>query len=156
MVLSALFTNFEIMRSQSKSKRCFFFQAPDLLRKREELKLFIERIFKLEGRSLESLNFIFCSDEELLQINRSYLNHDYYTDIITFELSGKKEAVVGEIYISIDRVRDNASTHGSSNSQELHRVIFHGVLHLCGYKDKSPADIKKMRAREDHYLKKYL
>ena len=109
-----------------------------------------------EGYDLDNIDFVFCSDEFLLEINRTHLGHDDYTDIITFELSGKGEPVLGEIYISVDRVRDNASSIGTSFRAELHRVIFHGVLHLCGYKDKSPADEKKMRAREDHYLQKYL
>ena len=156
MVLCALFTKFEIMRIESKSTVSFFFQTAVSLRERTRLKKFIVQIFKAEGMALDSLNYIFCTDEELLAINRDYLQHDYYTDIITFELSGKGEPVLGEIYISVDRVRDNASSIGTSFRAELHRVIFHGVLHLCGYKDKSPADEKKMRAREDHYLQKYL
>lgn len=156
MVLCALFTKFEIMRTASKSTVSFFFQTAVSLRERTRLKQFIVQIFKAEGRPLDSLNYIFCTDEELLTINRDYLQHDYYTDIITFELNGKAEPVLGEIYISVDRVRDNAASIGTSFRSELHRVIFHGVLHLCGYKDKTPADEKKMRAREDHYLQKYL
>ncbi|MFN4314188.1 MAG: rRNA maturation RNase YbeY [Chitinophagaceae bacterium] len=144
------------MRSASKSKLCLFYQVPVSLRNRGKLKAFIERIFKLEGRALESLNYIFCSDEDLLQINRDYLRHDYYTDIISFELSASGEPVVGEIYISVDRVRENAKNHNNSFYAELHRVIFHGALHLCGYKDKTSKHIKEMRAREDYYLQKYL
>ena len=103
-----------------------------------------------------SLSYIFCADEYLLQVNRDFLKHDYYTDIISFDLSKDNKLVDGEIYISIDRVRDNATELGLSFSEELHRVIFHGALHLCGFKDKLPKDIKLMRSKEDHYLSKYL
>lgn len=100
------------------------------------------------------VNYIFCTDKALLKINQDFLKHDYYTDIITFDLSEGDE-VVAEIYISIDRVKDNARKLGVSFQRELHRVIFHGALHLCGYKDKSPKDSTMMRNREDFYLKKY-
>lgn len=137
----------------SQSKVCFFFQQVNIsLGKRTTLKRFIESVFRKEGKTLSSLNYIFCSDKALLEINRQYLSHDYYTDIITFDLSDSA-AVTGEIYISVDRIRDNARTMGTSINEELHRVIFHGVLHLCGYGDKKPAEIKAMRERENHYIK---
>ena len=140
----------------SKSKVCFFFEKRDFqLADRNRLKTFIESVFKKEGIRLDSLNFIFVSDKRLLEINRQYLNHNYFTDIISFELSGAGQPVVGDIYISIDRVRENAADLGTSFKEELHRVIFHGVLHLCGYGDKSSRDIKEMRSREDYYLSKY-
>lgn len=104
---------------------------------------------------LGSLNFVFCSDEELLAINKSYLKHDYYTDIITFELSEKGKPVEGEVYISIDRVVDNANSLRESINKELHRVVFHGVLHLCGYSDKRQNEAVKMRAAENKYLSLY-
>lgn len=104
---------------------------------------------------LKSLTYIFCSDEYLLEINRSHLKHNYYTDIITFDLSETPEAITGEIYISTDRVRDNAETLCVTLKEELHRVIFHGALHLCGYKDKTPKDAKAMRAAEDRSLHAY-
>lgn len=142
--------------SASKSKVCFFFPGVSVsLRNRSALKQFITGIFKTEGKRLEWINYIFCTDEALLAINRSYLRHDYYTDIITFDLSAGA-GTEAEVYISIDRVRDNAKSLGISFQQELHRVIFHGALHLCGYGDKKPADKAQMRAREDHYLRKYL
>jgi len=123
------------------------------LEKKTELKTFVESIFNQESILFESLNFIFCSDEYLLDINRSFLQHDYYTDIITFDLSETKDnSVVGEIYISIDRVKENASSIDVPFKEELLRIIFHGVLHLCGYKDKSKLDIKEMRTKEDFYL----
>ncbi|HEV7780640.1 MAG TPA: rRNA maturation RNase YbeY [Chitinophagaceae bacterium] len=142
--------------SPSKSKICFFFQdTSPALKNRSELKKFIGSIFKKEGKELESLNYIFCTDKALLEINRQYMGHDYYTDIITFELSKKGGPVQGEIYISIDRVRENAQTHQQSFKSEIHRVIFHGTLHLCGYADKTPKDSKKMRSKEDSYLLSY-
>ena len=126
------------------------------LAKRSVLQAFIERSLKKEGLRIERLQYIFCSDKYLLGINKSYLQHDYYTDIISFDLSETKGKLIGEVYISIDRVKDNAKTHKTSLKEELLRVIFHGALHFCGYKDKKPADIKKMRAQEDKWLKSYL
>ena len=126
------------------------------LAKRSVLKAFIEKAIKKEGLHIETLQYIFCSDKYILGINKSYLQHDYYTDIISFDLSETKGKLIGEVYISIDRVKDNAKTHKTSLKEELLRVIFHGALHLCGYKDKKPADIKKMRAQEDKWLKSYL
>ena len=125
------------------------------LAKRSVLKAFIERSLKKEGLRIERLQYIFCSDKYLLGINKSYLQHDYYTDIISFDLSETKGKLIGEVYISIDRVKDNAKTHKTSLKEELLRVIFHGALHFCGYKDKKPADIKKMRSQEDKWLKFY-
>jgi probable rRNA maturation factor len=123
---------------------------------RNRLKLFIPNIFRLEcEKPLGSLNYIFCTDEYLLQVNREFLQHDYYTDIITFDLSDPGGLIQGEIYISIDRVRDNAKAGNTKIYEELHRVIFHGALHLCGYKDKKASDIKLMRIKEDYYLGKY-
>ncbi len=119
------------------------------------LKKFIEKLFRNEKLRLQQINIIFCTDDALLEINKGFLQHDYYTDIITFPLSGKGEPVTAELYISIDRVRENAKAVGSSFLSELHRVIFHGCLHLTGYNDKSSQQIKKMREREDHYLRLY-
>ena len=139
----------------SESKVCFFFQEMKTsLANRTRLKKYIGYIFEKEGKKLRSLNCIFCSDKDLLDINRKYLDHDFFTDIITFDLSGIS-AVQAEIYISIDRVRENARKLGVSFKSELHRVIFHGVLHLCGFNDKTKAEKEKIRAKEDHYLKKY-
>lgn len=140
----------------SNTPQFFFLEKVPSLRNRTRLKGFIKDLFKREGVALENLTYIFCSDEYLLEINRSYLKHDYYTDIITFDLSPDKTAITGEIYISIDRVRDNAQTMGQSLATELHRVIFHGALHLCGYKDKTKADKAIMTQMEDKYLSLYL
>lgn len=131
----------------------FFPYKKTILKERNKLKQFIGQLFKKEKTTLESIQYIFCTDDYLLEINRQYLNHDYYTDIITFNLGDS--AVIGEVYISIDRVKDNAATYKTSFKRELHRVIFHGALHLCGYKDKLNAEEKIMRAKEDRYLQEY-
>jgi probable rRNA maturation factor len=123
---------------------------------RGPLKEFILSIFRKEKIELGELNIIFCDDEYLLGLNRQFLQHDFYTDILSFPLSKKNQVLDAEIYISVDRVLENAQTVGSSFKKELHRVIFHGVLHFCGYKDKSTTDIKKMRRTEENYLKAYL
>jgi rRNA maturation RNase YbeY len=123
------------------------------LKGRTELKPFIGGIFKREGKKLSLINYVFCSDEYLLQINRDFLQHDYYTDIITFGLSAPRAPIEAEVYISIDRVKDNAKTQGTTYQEELLRVIFHGALHLCGYKDKTGTQSKIMREKEDLYLK---
>ena len=143
------------MSSASKPKVYFFFQAPVSLQHRVKLKKFIESIFKKEKKKIQSLNYVFCTDEELLKINRQYLNHDYYTDIVSFELSKKDEPAEGDIYISIDRIRDNALSLGEPLYKELHRVIFHGALHLCGYKDKTRSQSLEMRNKEEEYLSRY-
>jgi len=128
--------------------------APCTLRNRNNLKDFISSIFKKENRTLGSLDLIFCSDAYLLRINQDFLGHSDLTDIITFDLSDELDSAA-EIYISVDRVRENAKAFGVSVENELHRVIFHGVLHLCGYKDKKPGDIQVIRSRENEYLHKY-
>ena len=143
------------MYSTSQPPVSFFYETPVSLKSRTELKRFIQTIFKKEKKKLSGLNYIFCSDRRLLEINRQFLHHDYYTDIITFELSVPGTPVEGEIYISTHRVRDNARQHSTTIARELHRVIFHGVLHLCGYKDKTAAEEKIMRQKEDHYLALY-
>lgn len=126
------------------------------LQNRKALKAFIPQLFKKEGKPFESINYIFCPDEYLLQVNNDFLQHDFYTDIITFDLSvSKTTPTIGEIYISIDRVKENAITHQTTFELELHRVIFHGALHLCGYKDKSKKDALLMRDKEDDCLSMY-
>jgi probable rRNA maturation factor len=129
----------------------FFYQAPYQIRNATRLKKDILGIFKKEKKTLRSLNYIFCTDNYLLQINKHHLKHNNLTDIITFDLS-ENEETEGEIYISLDRVFENAKEFNSSKLNELKRVIFHGALHLCGYKDKKPGDIRVMRAKEDFYL----
>lgn len=126
------------------------------LANRVALKSFIEKRVKKEGYSIETLTYVFCSDKYLLKMNKDFLSHNYYTDIISFDLSETPGNLIGEVYISVDRVKDNAKTHGTTLKEELHRVIFHGALHFCGYKDKKPADTIKMRQMEDLWLKAYL
>jgi len=141
--------------SASKSKVCFFFQdTRPSLSNRSPLKEFILSILRKEDKKPGTINFIFCTDKAILEINRQFLEHDFYTDIITFDLS-EDRYVTAEIYISIERVKDNAAKLGVSFKSELHRVIFHGILHLCGYKDKSHKESQKMRAKEDFYLSRY-
>lgn len=108
-----------------------------------------------KGKGKPSLAYIFCTDEYLLDINRKFLDHDTYTDIITFDLTGEGELLTGEIYISTERITENALKFGNPYIEELHRVIFHGALHLCGFKDKSATDKKKMREMEDKCLGEY-
>ncbi|MDA3616715.1 rRNA maturation RNase YbeY [Polluticaenibacter yanchengensis] len=120
------------------------------------VKSFIDSIFDAEGLYEPKLTYIFCSDEYLLNINKQFLNHDYYTDIISFDLSNDHEDFVrGEIYVSLERVEDNAKQFDAGVDQELLRVLFHGALHLCGYKDKTKSEIKEMRYKEDYYLRLY-
>ena len=107
-----------------------------------------------EGYKLKELNFIFCSDEYLLGINQQYLDHDTYTDVITFDNSEELKTIVSDIFISIDRIRENAAAFQKDFQNELCRVMVHGTLHLLGYKDKSKADKAGMTAKEDHYLAK--
>ena len=116
------------------------------------LKSFIASIFKKEKRELGSINYIFCSYDMLLKINQDFLQHNYYTDIITFGLNEPGEPIEAEIYVSIDRVKDNANQQSVSYQNEMQRVLFHGALHLCGYKDKKKSEIMVMRQKEDQYL----
>lgn len=125
------------------------------LRQKNPLKQFIvSRVKKLARKDI-SLNYIFCSDEYLLDINRRFLNHDYYTDIITFPLAEDESRIEAEIYISVDRVKDNALTLGNPADDEMLRVMFHGVLHLLGHKDKTKAQQQEMRTKEEEWIKAY-
>ena len=119
------------------------------------LKKFIESLIKKEKQHLLEINYVFCSDKFLLQMNRDFLNHDYYTDIITFGLSEKNQPIEAEIYISLDRVKENAATLGVKYKEEILRVIFHGALHLCGFKDKTKSEILVMRTKEEQYLQQF-
>jgi len=126
------------------------------LKNRKKIKDFILSVFVEEGKVLNSLNIVLCDDEYLLSINKEFLQHDYYTDIITFDLSTDTSSIEGELYISIERVIDNAEKIVTNKVIELHRVIFHGCLHLCGYGDKSSKEESTMRSKEDYYIQKYL
>jgi probable rRNA maturation factor len=142
-------TNFGGMATVSFRSADSIIQLPG----KQQLKLFIQQLFRKEKTAVSSITYIGCSDEYLLQINRDFLQHDYYTDIITFGLSEKGAPVEAEIYISIDRVKENARELGVSFRTELLRVIFHGALHLCGYRDKKKSEIELMRKKEDQYLR---
>ncbi len=140
------------------------------LKQKKKLKHFITAQIKAAQYQPGTLSFVFCSDDYLLDINRQFLKHDYYTDIITFPLNEFPELIEGEVYISIDRVKENAEKYRKASAgkfahplpyaslvfnTELHRVIFHGVLHLLGYKDKSALQQAEMRKMEDRWLRKY-
>jgi len=119
---------------------------------KKALQAWLQKIAASQKRKITSLAYNFCSDEELWQMNKQFLNHNTYTDIITFDYS-EENNLSGEIYISVDRVKENAEKHKVSLHEELLRVMAHGLLHLCGYKDKSPIQQKQMRAAEEKALK---
>ena len=130
----------------------FFYEKPKYRIKQVKLvKNWIAQTIKSENRTLTYLEIIFCSDEFLLPINKQYLNHDTYTDIITFPLEPPPK-INGVIYISVDRVRENASTFKQPIKKELRRIVIHGILHLCGYGDKTKNQKLEMTRLEDKYL----
>ncbi len=134
----------------------FHFQKSCFLPNRKALKQYLADQLLSNGKTGATLNVVFCNDEDLLEINRTHLNHNYYTDIISFDLSQPNDSfLLSDIYISIDRVRENAATHQCSFKQELHRVVFHGILHLLGYKDKEPKHAQQMRQLENQWLNAY-
>ncbi len=116
------------------------------------IKSFIARVFAEEGVVFKSVSYVFCTDEFLLKLNKEYLNHDTLTDILTFTLSNSSLPVISEIYISIDRVKENAEILKVPFITELYRVMIHGVLHLCGYTDQTKSEKTIMRKKEDYYL----
>ena len=119
------------------------------------MKNWIQEVIRLNKHQTGHLSFVFCTDDYLLEVNKKFLNHDYYTDIITFDYSESK-TVSGDLIISIDRVKENALTHQCSFNLELNRVIIHGVLHLLGFSDKTDDQISKMRELEGLYLAQYV
>ncbi len=112
-------------------------------------------VAEAEGYGLGDVTYIFCSASRLLEMNRQYLGHDYFTDVITFDYSDRKRerVVSGDIFIDVETVRDNARLYGASPLQEMRRVVVHGLLHLCGQKDKTPRTNAQMHRKEDRYLK---
>jgi rRNA maturation RNase YbeY len=132
-------------------------QAKAGLKDKRKLSAFLDGLVGKHRKEVKtcSLAYIFCTDEFLLEMNQQFLSHDTFTDIITFDMSGSMDTLEGEIYISVERVRENAAKFKTTYQDELHRVIFHGALHLCGFKDKKPADQKAMRANEDLCLQQY-
>lgn len=125
--------------------------ADPRLQHKNALKRWISECISGENKKPGTVNVIFCSDEHLLEMNRTHLNHEYYTDIITFDFS-QENVVSGDLYISLDRVKENAKTNSSSLQNETYRVIIHGVMHLCGYKDKQKNEIVLMRQQEEKCL----
>ncbi len=119
--------------------------------KTRQLKLFIKSLIEAEGFLPGDIAIVLCSDDYLLKVNQDFLNHDYYTDIITFDYC-EDGIVNGDLLISLDRVSENSQLEKTTFNDELHRVVFHGVLHLCGYKDKTKKDIELMRFKESYYL----
>ena len=118
---------------------------------RNAVASWIDRVIALHGRRKGRINYMFCSDEKILEVNRTFLNHDYFTDIITFDYS-RGSIVSGDIYISLDTVASNAQLVGDTYERELHRVIIHGVLHLCGIDDKGPGEREIMEQQENEAL----
>ena len=138
---------------EESSSLDFFSEEIDFELKNEDtIAAWILEAVAAEGKKFNHCSFIFCSDEYLHTINVEYLQHDDYTDVITFPYS--ENPIEGDIYISIERLRDNAQALGIAFEHELHRVIIHGVLHLCGYRDKTPSDKSMMTSKEDFYLSK--
>jgi rRNA maturation RNase YbeY len=122
---------------------------------RRKLKVYLRKKLNEERKKVERINYVFCNDAYLLEMNKQYLNHDTLTDIITFELSADGDALVADIYISVERVKENAKVFKVKFHDELLRVVFHGALHLAGYKDKRKADQSIMRQKEEEWLQQY-
>ena len=137
--------------------KVFFFNADRNVnaKNRSLIKKFIVQLFKQEKTSLNRVDYIFCSDEYLLNINQQFLHHETYTDIVTFPLSDANEPIYGEVYMSTDRIKENAKTFKVSYQSELLRVIIHGALHLCGYLDHNKTEKQIMRAKENYYLNQF-
>lgn len=131
----------------------FFFEDIDKIEIEANLSNRLENIILSEGKKPGEINYIFCDDEYLLQVNREYLKHDYYTDVITFDYV-KGKTISGDIFVSLPRIFDNAQTLSKDFDSEFFRVLAHGLLHLCGYKDKTEEEIAEMRSKEDYYLNK--
>jgi probable rRNA maturation factor len=129
-------------------------QIPGFVSKKE-LKRFVKELVAHEGKQLKELSLVFTDDEYLLEVNKQYLNHDYFTDVITFDYSDFPN-VSGDVMISLDRVKDNAHSMNLDFETELYRVVFHGALHLCGYKDKEKEDAALMRSKEDFYIQMFV
>ena len=129
----------------------YFYESDFRINKESIYSDWIKAVFVSEGKRFEEINYIFCDDEYLLKINKEYLNHDYYTDIITFDNS-VSSLIMSDIYISVERVKENASHYVVDFMDELRRVMIHGVLHLCGYKDKTTEEQELMTVKENEKL----
>ena len=119
--------------------------------KKEAVSNWIRKVAETYGKKTGDISYIFCSDEKILEVNRQYLQHDYYTDIITFDYC-EGDRLSGDLFISLDTIRTNAEQFGASYEDELHRVIIHGILHLCGINDKGPGEREVMEAAENKAL----
>jgi rRNA maturation RNase YbeY len=129
----------------------FYFEYDFNLKKRRAVKLWLDAVANHEQKAIQEVNIIFCNDDYLLEKNIKYLKHNTLTDIISFDYS-HAELISGDMFISIERVTENAQTLGQPLTDELHRVMVHGLLHYCGYKDKSQEEKELMRVKEDYYL----
>ena len=129
----------------------FFFENIDAIEINTETTVWLEKLILQEEKKLGKINYIFVTDDGLLKVNQDFLKHDYYTDIITFDYV-KGKTISADIFVSLPRISENAITHSKDFTTELHRVLAHGLLHLCGYKDKSEIENKEMRNKEDFYL----
>lgn len=118
------------------------------------ISTWLEDLILSENKKLGDINYILCDDEYLLKVNQDYLDHDYYTDIITFDYV-KGKTISGDIFVSLPRILDNASTLSQDFESEFRRVLAHGLLHLCGYKDKTEEEESTMRQKEDFYINRY-
>jgi rRNA maturation RNase YbeY len=145
-----------MLKNMSLRNIQFFSEDIDFtLKNKEIIRKWISNTIKAEGfKKNGELNFIFCNDEYLLSINQQYLDHNTYTDIITFDNSNDEGIISGDIFISIERIKENASTFKVEEAYELHRVMIHGILHLCGYLDDKKEDKELMTKKEDFYLSK--
>lgn len=133
------------------------FQAEDVKEpavKKRAVSAWIKKVAELYNRQVGDVSYIFCSDDKILEINKQYLKHDYFTDVITFDYS-ENDTISGDIFISLDTVKSNSQKFNTSNEEELLRVIIHGILHLCGLKDKSAEDSKMMTKSENQALEIY-
>lgn len=129
----------------------FFFENIDSIEINPNTTEWLEKLITHEKKKLGKINYIFLTDDGLLKVNQDFLNHDYYTDIITFDYV-KGKTISADIFVSLPRISENAITHSKDFTTELHRVLAHGLLHLCGYKDKTDEENKEMRNKEDFYL----
>jgi len=135
-----------------KSQICFHNEDISfVLKEKTEIKKWIKKVIQSEKKALGEIHYFFCNDAYLLRLNKDYLNHDTYTDIITFDNSTKRE-IAADIFISIERVKSNAKKYNVSFENELHRVMIHGILHLVGHRDITNKDKALMRKKEDYYL----
>ena len=119
--------------------------------RRRDTSAWIRRVAESYGKKVGEVGYLFCDDEHILQVNREYLGHDYYTDIITFDYC-EDDTLNGDLVISLDTIRTNAEQFNKAYDEELHRVIIHGILHLCGLNDKGPGERQQMEAAEDRAL----